>query len=130
MTYVDGQYISIARKNEMEHHEHTMDKLRAQVAQLNKAVAWESEQHQARLNELQQVEDTLSVDKRPIPNAVPAVETIPSQLESTLSITQALSPDMETELTVEPAKPVKRRKTKARKNVHLSTQESVPELVG
>ncbi len=105
MTYVDGQYISVARKNEMEHHEYTMDKLRAQVALLNRAVAWESEQHQARLNELKQVEDTLSVDKPSIPA-------------------------MKTGQAVEPTQPVKRRRTKARKNVHLSTQESVPELVG
>lgn len=102
MTYIDGQYISVARKNEMEHHEYTMDNLRAQVARLTKAVAWESEQHQARLKELQQAEDTLSVNK----------------------------PTMKTKSTTEPVQPVKRRRTKARKNVHLSTQESATELVG
>lgn len=104
MTYVDGQYISVARKNEMEHHEHAMAKLRAKIAQLTKAVAWESDQHQARLKELQQVEDVLTSDK-------------PSM------------PAMETEPIIEPAPKSRRRKTKTKKTVTRSLQEPVAQLV-
>ena len=53
------QYISVARKNELQHHEHTMEQLRIKIARLTKSVDWELEQHQSRLKELKQVEDTL-----------------------------------------------------------------------
>lgn len=105
MTYVDVQYISVARKNEVQHHEHTMEKLRAQIAYLTKAVAWESEQHQARLKELQQVEDTLAMDSSPIPI-------------------------MNTQSTLEPVNSSQRQWTKTRKNIHRSSQKPVAQLVG
>jgi hypothetical protein len=37
MTYVDDQYISVARKSEVQHHEYTMEQLRAKIAQLTKS---------------------------------------------------------------------------------------------
>ncbi len=39
MMYVDSRYISLARKSELLQHEHAMNQLRRQVAQLSKAVA-------------------------------------------------------------------------------------------
>ena len=74
MMYVDSRYISLARKSELLHHEHAMNQLRRQVAQLSKAVAWELEQHHSHLKELQQVEDTLTGTSRP---AQPNSETAP-----------------------------------------------------
>ena len=105
MTYVDDQYISVARTNEVQHHEHTMKKLRAKIAQLTKAVAWELEQHQSRLKELEQVEDTLSMD-------------------------HSLIPPVHTQPTLEPVPSSQRRWTKSRRYVHRSIQKPVALLVG
>jgi hypothetical protein len=94
----------VARKNEVQHHEHTMEKLRAKIAQLAKSVAWELKQHESRIKELQQVEDTLSMDNSPIPtmHAQPTLEQVPSS---------------------------RRRGTKTRKNVHRSISKPVTQLV-
>ena len=110
MTYVDVQYISVARKNEVVHHEHAMDQLREKIARLTRCVAWELEQHHSRLKELQQAEDTLAISDAPMPA-------------------------QEIQVTTEPASPAPRRRTKAKKSVnrsksHLSIGEHVPELVG
>jgi hypothetical protein len=94
----------VARKNEVQHHEHTMEKLRAQIAQLAKSVAWELKQHESRIKELQQVEDTLSMDDAPIPT-------------------------MNTQPTLEPAPSSRRRGAKTRKNVHRSIPKHVAQLV-
>lgn len=104
MTYADVRYISVARKNEVQHHEHTMEKLRSKIAQLAKSVAWELKQHESRIKELQQVEDTLSMDNSPIPtmHAQPTLEQVPSS---------------------------RRRGTKTRKNVHRSIPKPVTQLV-
>jgi len=105
MTYADVRYISVARKSEMLHHEHTMEQLRIKIAQLTKGVAWELEQHQSRLEELQQAEDTLAMTNSPSPSksSKPTLEPIPSS---------------------------QRRWTKSRKNVHRSTKKPVKQLVG
>ena len=105
MTYADVRYISVARKSEVQHHEHTMEQLRAKIAQLTKSVAWELEQHQSRLKELQQAENTLAMADSPTPtmNSQPTLEPIPSS---------------------------QRRWTKSRKYVHRSIQKPVPQLVG
>jgi len=105
MTYVDDQYISVARKSEVQHHEYTMEQLRAKIAQLTKSVAWELEQHHSRLKELQQVEGTLSMDNSNIPT-------------------------MKTQPTLEPVSALQRRGTKPRKNVYRSIQKPVEQLVG
>ncbi len=105
MTYVDVQYISVARKNEVEHHEHAMDKLREQIAWLTKCVAWELDQHHSRLKELQQAEDTLAMSDTPI--VTPEIQIIE-----------------------EPAPPVRRKRTKAKKKVERSVEEPIAELVG
>ena len=105
MTYVDDQYISVARKSEVQHHEYTMEQLRAKIAQLTKSVAWELEQHHSRLKELQQVEDTLSMDHSPIPT-------------------------MNIQPTLEPVPALQRRGIKTRKNVYRSTPKPVTQLVG
>ena len=65
MTYADSRYIHVARKTELVHHEHAMEQLRLKVEQLSKAVSWELQQHQTRLQELQRAEETLSVPYRP-----------------------------------------------------------------
>ncbi len=105
MTYADATYISIARNNEVKHHEHTMDQLQAKIAQLTKAVAWELEQHHARLKELQQAEDTLAMSEpsHPLSNQQPTLEPTPSS---------------------------HRRWTQTRKFIHRSAQKPVAELVG
>ncbi len=110
MTYVDVQYISVARKNEVEHHEHAMDQLREKIAWLTKCVAWELEQHHSRLKELQQAEDTLAMSDAPMPA-------------------------QEIQETIEPVSPAPRKRTKAKKSVnrsksHRSIEELIPELVG
>ena len=105
MTYVDVQYISVARKNEVQHHERAMEDLRAKIAQLTKAVAWETEQHQSRLKELQQAEDTLVIS-----DSAQQLMTKPP--------------------TLEPVPSAKRRWTQSRKYVHRSAQKPVAELVG
>ncbi len=105
MTYVDVQYISVARKNEVAHHEHAMDKLREQIAWLTKCVAWELDQHHSRLKELQQAEDTLAMSDTLI--AAPEIEIVP-----------------------EAAPPVRRRRTKAKKKVQRPVEEPIAELVG
>ena len=105
MTYVDVQYISVARKNEVQHHEHAMEDLRAKIAQLTKTVAWELEQHQSRLKELQQAEDTLAMSD-----------------SSKASMTK--------QPTLEPVPSSKRQWTQSRKYVHRSAQKPVAELVG
>ena len=104
MTYVDNQYISVARKNEMQHHKYTMEKLQAEISQLIKSVAWELKQHQSRIKELQQVEATLSMDRSPIPT-------------------------MNTQPTLEPVPSSKRRGPKSRKKIHRSIQKPVAQLV-
>ena len=80
MTYVDIHYINVARNREIHHHKHIMDQLRARIAQLTKAVTWEMEQHNSRLKELQQAEDTLAISDSPTPSmsTPPTVEPIPS----------------------------------------------------
>lgn len=103
MMYVDSRYISLARKSELLHHEHAMNQLRRQVAQLSKAVAWELEQHHSHLKELQQVEDTLTGKSQP------AHATQPNS---------------------EPAPPTTGRWTKQRKHNHRSFQKLAAELVG
>lgn len=103
MMYVDSRYISLARKSELLHHEHAMNQLRRQVAQLSKAVAWELEQHHSHLKELQQVEDTLTGKSQPA------------------HATQPIS---------EPAPSTTGRWTKQRKHNHRSFQKPVAELVG
>lgn len=66
--YVDAHYISTARNLEAHNHEYIMDQLRAKIAQLTKAVTWEMEQHDSRLKELQQAEDTLTMADAPTPS--------------------------------------------------------------
>ena len=105
MTYADVRYISVARKSEAQHHEHTMEHLRAKIAQLTKSVAWELEQHQSRLKELQQAEDTLAMADSP-------------------------TPTMSSQPTLEPIPSSQRRWTKSRKYVHRSIQKPVAQLVG
>ena len=103
MMYVDSRYISLARKSELLQHEHAMNQLRRQVAQLSKAVAWELEQHHSHLKELQQVEDTLTGKSQPVHATLP---------------------------NAEPAPPTTGRWTKQRKHNHRSFQKPVAELVG
>ena len=104
-TYADAKYISIARENEVKHHEYTMEQLRGKIAQLTKAVTWELEQHHARLKELQQAEDTLTM----------------TGLSNTSSHQQP---------TLDPSPFSHRRWTHTRKYVHRSSQKPVAELVG
>ncbi|GJL70205.1 MAG: hypothetical protein NPIRA06_28400 [Nitrospirales bacterium] len=103
MMYVDSRYISMARKSELLQHEHAMNQLRRQVAQLSKAVAWELEQHRSHLNELQRVEDTLTGKKQPAHANQPTLESIPSTTG---------------------------KWTKLRKHNHRSSQNLVAQLVG
>ena len=105
MTYVDAQYISVARKNEVQHHEHTMDKLKSKIAHLTKSVAWELEQHHSRLKELQQAEDTLAMS------------------DSSTATTN-------TQPTLEPIPSSRRKRTQSKKNVHREIQQPVAQLVG
>ena len=105
MMYVDNRYVSVARKTELLQHERTMNQLRRQAAQLSKAVAWELEQHQARLKELQRVEETLGGESQP-----------------------ALAPT--TQPTLEPVPSSTRKWTKFRKHTHRAFQKPVAELVG
>ena len=105
MMYVDSRYVTVARKSELLQHERTMNQLQRQVAQLSKAVAWELEQHQSRLKELQRLEDSLGGERQP-----------------------ALSP--ETQPTLEPVPSSTRKWTKFRKHTHRSLQKPVAELVG
>ena len=80
MMYVDANYISMARKLEGQHHKHTMKQLHAEIAHLTKAVTWEMEQHDSRLKELQQAEDTLAMSDSPTPSikTLPTVEPLSS----------------------------------------------------
>ncbi|WNM63905.1 hypothetical protein [Candidatus Nitrospira neomarina] len=103
MMYVDSRYINLARKSELLQHEHAMNQLRRQVAQLSKAVAWELEQHHSHLMELQQVEDTLTGKNQPAPATQP---------------------------NPEPAPPSTGRWTKQRNHNHRSFRKPVAELVG
>ena len=105
MTYADAWYISVARTSAVRHHEHSMEKLRAKIAYLTKAVAWELEQHQSRLKELQQAEDTLAMGDSPTPSMSiqPKLKPIPSS---------------------------GRRRTQSRKYVHRSIQEPIAQPVG
>ncbi len=105
MTYVDVQYINVARKNEVDHHEHAMDKLREQIAWLTKNVAWELDQHHSRLKELQQAEDTLAMSDKPI-----------------------VTPEIQ--IVQESAPPVRRKRTKAKKKVERPVEKPIAELVG
>lgn len=104
MTYVDVQYISVARKNEVQHHERAMKELQDKITQLNKAVVWELEQHHTRLKELQQAEDILALDDSPVsPRTIqPTLDPIPS---------------------------TKRGWTKSRKYLHRSAQKPAAQLV-
>jgi hypothetical protein len=105
MTYVNVQYISVARANEARHHERTMHQLRTKIAQLTKAVTWELEQHDSRIKELQQAENTLPIVASPTPSVStqPTLAPIPSSL---------------------------RQWTQTRKFVHRSEQKPVAQLVG
>ncbi len=103
MMYVDSRYISLARKSELLQHEHAMNQLRRQVAQLSKAVAWELEQHQSHLKELQRVEDTLTARSQPTYPTQPTLESAPSSTG---------------------------KWTKLRKHNHRSSQNPVAQLVG
>jgi len=105
MTYADAWYISVARTSAVRHHEHFMEKLRAKIAHLTKAMTWELEQHQSRLKELQQAEDTLAMGDSSTPSMSiqPTLKSIPSS---------------------------GRRWTQSRKYVHRSTQKPVAQLVG
>lgn len=103
MMYVDSRYISLARKSELLQHEHAMNQLRRQVAQLSKAVAWELEQHQSHLKELQRVEDTLMGKNQPAHASQPTLESAPSTTG---------------------------KWTKLRKHNHRSSQNPVAQLVG
>jgi hypothetical protein len=105
MTYVDEQYITVARNNEVRHHERTMEQLRAKIAQLTKAVEWELQQHQARLTELQQVEGTLAVD-------------------------HSSHPSMTSQPTLAPNPSSRLHWTQSRKYIHRSHQQPVAHLVG
>jgi len=82
-----------------------MEQLRTKIAQLTKGVAWELEQHQSRLKELQQAEDTLAMTDSPTPStsSKPTLEPIPS---------------------------AQRRWTQSRKYVHRSIPKPVAQLVG
>lgn len=82
MMYVNQRYVSVARKSELLQHERTMDQLRRQVARLSKAVTWELEQHQARLKELQRVEDSLAAERQlaPFSPGQPALQPVPSSI--------------------------------------------------
>jgi len=95
----------VARKSEVQHHEHTMEQLRTKIAHLTKSVAWELEQHQSRLKELQQAEDTLAM-------------------------ADASTPSMSSQPTLEPNPSSQRRWTKSRKYIHRSIQKPVAQLVG
>ena len=103
MMYVDSRYISLARKSELLQHEHAMNQLRRQVAQLSKAVAWELEQHQSHLKELQRVEDTLNGKNQSAYARQPTLETAPS---------------------------ITGKWTKLRKHNHRFSQNPVAQLVG
>ena len=105
MTYVDTAYINVARKNEMQHHKRTMDQLSEKIAQLNKAVAWEVEQHRSRLEELQRVEGTFGLTESP---------KTPKTAQPTLDLTPSS----------------KRQCTKSRKYLHRSIQKPASQLVG
>lgn len=105
MTYANSRYISVARTNELRHHERTMEELGAKIAQLTKAVDWELDQHHARLKELQQAEDTLTM-------------------------TDSRTSSMHSQQTLEPIPSSHRQWTQLRKYVHRSTQNPVPQLVG
>ena len=103
MMYVDSRYISLARKSELLQHEHEMNQLRRQVAQLSKAVAWELEQHQSHLKELQRLEDTFTGRDQPVHVSQPTLESAPSTTGNW---------------------------SKHRKHNHRSSQNPVAELVG
>ena len=105
MPYVDTEYINVARTSETQHHERTMDQLREKIAQLTKALDWEMAQHESRLKELQQVEDTLRMKESP-------------------------SKPVTKRPTLDPVPSSKQRWTKSRKYVHRSIQKPVAELVG
>ena len=80
MTYANAQYINVARASEMQHHEYTMEQLQAKITQLTKAVTWELTQHQARLKELQQVEESLNAPtpSKPLRTHQPTLDPLPS----------------------------------------------------
>ncbi len=105
MTYANAQYINVARTSEMQHHEHRMEQLQAKITQLTKAVAWELAQHQARLKELQQVENSLTTRTASKP-----AHTHPP--------------------TLDPLSSSKRRRMQSRKYVHRSLHKPVAQLVG
>lgn len=133
MTYVDGRYISVARKNEVEHHEHTMKKLRSKIAWLTKSVNWELEQHHSRLKELQQLEDTLANDDhsfKPAMNTSCIAEPVASlPQEDRLPMDNLLFPAMNTEPTLKPGSSSRRRRTKTKKTVKRSGQKPATQLV-
>ena len=110
MTYADKRYILIAKKNELYHHDREMDQLRLQIEQLSRTVAWEIKQHQARIQELQNLEDAL--------NAAPPKDNTPTHI--------TLKPiiDAEQEQRVPKDKPEsKRRRT------HRQKEDESAELV-
>ena len=81
--YVDAPYIEMARNLEVDHHEHIMEQLRIKIAHLTKAVTWEMKQHDSRLKELKQAEDTLAMSDSLTPemSTPPTVEPIASSLD-------------------------------------------------
>jgi hypothetical protein len=104
MMYVNKRYLNMARKSELLQHERIMEQLQRQVAHLSKAVAWELEQHQTRLMELQRIGDSLAEKKplAPLPPAQPALQPVPSSV---------------------------RRWIKFRKHTHRSISNPPPQLV-
>lgn len=112
MTYADKRYISIARKNELYHHDREMDQLRLKIEQLSRCVAWEIKQHQDRIKELQTLEDAL--------NNGESKKTPPVRL--------TLKPISDTEHEQQRSKGEK-VETKRRRN-HRPTQDESTELVG
>ncbi len=111
MTYADKRYITIARKNELYHHDREMDQLRLKIEQLSRCVAWELKQHQDRIKELQALEDALN--KGEVHKAAPVRLT--------------LKPISDTEHEQQQSQREK-VETKRRRN-HRQTQDESTELV-
>ncbi|HQU28700.1 MAG: hypothetical protein KC563_11815 [Nitrospira sp.] len=56
MVFVDQTYITVARKTEAAYHEQKVTQLERTIKHLTDALAWEHQQHRARLLELETVE--------------------------------------------------------------------------
>lgn len=84
MTFVDGNYITMARKSEIMHHERKVLDLNRQIRHLKKALAREKNQHHARLSELQRVEEHLiKTAEHTIQSIVgqPTLKPLPSSIQ-------------------------------------------------